>query len=168
MNFKVLFFDPQKCNGCGDCEKACSLTHTGETNPIKSRVRVINLENDCYLPMSCQQCEDSPCRKICPNEAIYKENDHVRIVIDYSKCVGCRMCVFACPFGAMKFHEENGRPYKCDLCEGEPVCVGACEPGAVIYKESHLIQYPKIREKAAPYLKPFNFRIPEKKSYAVL
>ena len=61
-------------------------------------------------------------------EAISRDADRLRTVIDYNLCVGCRMCVYACPFGAMGFDADRGRPYKCDLCGGDPLCVKFCEP----------------------------------------
>ena len=131
------------------CLTICPLSHEGVCNPERSRIRVIEMDwNGYYLPFACQHCEDAPCARACPKEAIYRDSELVRTVIDYNRCVGCRMCVHACPFGAVSFDEERGRPFKCDLCNGDPQCVQFCEPGALVYTAAIKINYPKIRESA--------------------
>ena len=152
MNTKVLLSDPKKCNGCGLCRTACSLGHEGVCNPERSRMRVIEMDlNGHYLPFACQQCEDAPCARACPKEAISRDNALVRTMVDYNLCVGCGMCVHACPFGAMGFDDERGRPFKCDLCDGSPLCVGFCTPEALKYEAARKINFPKIREAARKY-----------------
>ena len=49
-------------------------------------------------------------------------------------CIGCRSCVFACPFGAMFFHDEDHVPIKCDLCDGSPECAEICPSEALRYE----------------------------------
>ncbi len=152
MTTKVLLSDPKKCNGCRLCLAACSLFHEGVCNPERSRIRVIEMdENGHYLPFACQHCEDAPCTLACPKEAISRDSEMVRTVIDYNLCVGCRMCVHACPFGAMGFDEARGRPYKCDLCGGNPLCVEFCEPDAITYTAARKINLPKLRESALKF-----------------
>jgi Fe-S-cluster-containing hydrogenase component 2 len=149
MNAQVLLSDPAKCTGCGLCRIACSLRKAGVCSPQKSRVRVYELDAaDRYLPIACQHCEAAPCAAACPREAISRDDALVRTVIDYNLCVGCRMCVFACPFGAMGFDEDCGKPFKCDLCDGDPLCVTFCMPGALRFVSSPMIQYPRLREAA--------------------
>ena len=67
-------------------------------------------------------------------EAISRDADLGRVVIDYARCVGCRTCYYACPFGAAKFDADRGRPFKCDLCGDRdvPACVAACPNRALI------------------------------------
>jgi len=149
MITKVLLSDPKKCTGCGLCRVACSLRHAGVCNTERSRVRVLELDDDGrYLPLACQHCEDAPCAAACPNEAIYRDNERVRTVIDYNLCVGCRMCVHACPFGAMGFDEDRGRPFKCNLCGGDPLCVQFCEPMALTFRDASMLQYAQARQSA--------------------
>lgn len=131
---KVLVSDPGKCTGCGVCQIVCGLHHAKVCNPERSRIQVIDLKaGGRFLPLTCQHCEDAPCAAACPKEAIRLDSGQVRTLVDYDRCVGCRMCVFACPFGAMRFDADRGRPYKCDLCGGDPLCVAFCEPGALAF-----------------------------------
>lgn len=146
---KVLLLDPKKCTGCLACQMACSLGQEYVCNPQRSRIRVINLKNSGrFLPVSCQHCEEAPCAAACPKSAISRDNAMVRTVVDYSLCVGCAMCVHACPFGAMGFDGDRGRPFKCDLCNGNPLCVTFCEPGALTFTEAPMLAYPSARASA--------------------
>ncbi len=88
------------------------------------------------FPVLCMHCSDPPCLKVCPVEAIFRGEDE-RVMIRHDRCIGCRMCLFACPFGAMRFDEDLGRSFKCDLCGHAPECVRVCEPRALLYMERH-------------------------------
>ena len=152
MTMKALVSDPKQCTGCGLCRVACSLSHEGVCNTARSRVRIIEWNDDGqYLPLACQHCEDAPCAAACPKDAISRDTGHLRTVIDYNLCVGCRMCVYACPFGAMGFDADRGRPYKCDLCGGDPLCVRFCDPGALTFVDAAAMQYPRLRASALTF-----------------
>ncbi|MEK6704500.1 MAG: 4Fe-4S dicluster domain-containing protein [Bdellovibrionota bacterium] len=114
-------------------------------------------EDHFYIPISCQQCENPPCVKVCPVKATWKEPDGI-VVIDYNWCIGCRYCMAACPYGARHFnwaepkiqaedinqdmHYLGNRPRprgvveKCTFCiqrtrKGRyPACVEVCPVGA--------------------------------------
>ena len=58
--------------------------------------------------------------------------------VSKAKCVGCKICLMACPFGNMSFVTERRKVQKCDLCEGEPECVAACPFGALQFKEAEV------------------------------
>ncbi len=66
----------------------------------------------------------------------------------------CKECLEACPFGAMGFDPDRGRPFKCDLCGGEPLCVRFCEPGALLFKEAFQLPYDRARQAAANLARP--------------
>ncbi|MFC2070561.1 4Fe-4S dicluster domain-containing protein [Chloroflexota bacterium] len=134
---KVLLLDYEKCTGCRACELACSILHEGVSNPSRSRIKVIKWEwEGRYVPMSCQQCESAPCKAICPVKAISRDESLNRVMVDYDTCIGCRMCVAVCPFGAMGFDTLGKKVIKCDLCDGDPQCVRFCETKAVQYVEA--------------------------------
>jgi len=178
---KVVFgygLDISRCIGCRRCVYAC----VDENNPsrdvqiqwirvLRMKKGELNLEKSehyyspdkvpeddyFYMPVQCQQCENSPCTKVCPVKATWKEPDGV-VVIDYNWCIGCRFCMAACPYRARKFnwkepeipgdkintnvHYLGNRPRmkgvveKCTFCvqrtrEGRyPACVEACPVGA--------------------------------------
>ncbi len=153
MIIKKLQIDPPKCTGCGLCEPTCALAHTRKKGPEKSRIRIIRGDDgDGFcLPSTCQHCENPPCMAVCPEEAIYRDTELDRVMIEQSHCIGCRMCVSACPTGAMGFDEDRGRAYKCDLCDGEPECVRACEAKAMDYVDDCLLNAMRIREMAGRY-----------------
>ena len=146
----VLQVNPQNCNGCLECEIACVNRHLKINNHGYSRIQIIKSDGGgkFFLPTICQHCEDPPCKKVCEKGAIYRDDDLNRVVLDMNFCIGCRMCVSACPFGAVGFDSERGFAFKCDLCNGEPECVLACGLGALEYLDGNILNYTKMRESA--------------------
>jgi carbon-monoxide dehydrogenase iron sulfur subunit len=133
---KVLMLNYEKCTGCRTCELVCSVQHEGAVNPSKSRIKSVKWETEgLFVPMSCQQCVDAPCMSVCPVKAISREDQLNRVQVNYDVCIGCRMCVVACPFGAMNFNSDEKKVFKCDFCDGEPQCARFCEAKAVEYVE---------------------------------
>lgn len=131
---KLLIFDVGKCTGCKTCEMACSLSQSGVCNPASSRRRVISFDEDILdVPMQCQQCDDPACMNICPTNAIYLEGETGAKIINYDKCIGCKMCMIACPFGAVSVDPVSSKVIKCDLCLGEPACAKFCPTGSIEY-----------------------------------
>jgi Fe-S-cluster-containing hydrogenase component 2 len=152
MSNKILIVDPDKCTGCRLCELVCSVKHNGVSNPSLSCIHIVKWDNDgFYLPMRCQHCEDAPCMAVCPRAAIYRDKELDRVLINQELCIGCKMCVSACPFGAMGYDADRGRVFKCDLCDGDPQCVRFCDMKAVDYVESKKVQYSRMRESAEKY-----------------
>ena len=146
MITKMLSVDPVRCDGCGDCEAACSKRHGDASNPSRTHIHIVNGDENSrfYLPVTCQHCEDPPCLAVCPNKAIYRDNELGRVMIRTNLCIGCKMCVSACPFGAMGFDANQGLAFKCDLCDGVPECVKACRTNALEYVEDHKLNHPRV------------------------
>jgi carbon-monoxide dehydrogenase iron sulfur subunit len=144
---KILIVDHEKCTGCRLCELVCSVFHTGASNPSRSRIRVIKWENvGFYLPMTCQNCETSFCTEVCPTKACHKDQENGRVLIDEDKCIGCKTCIIACPFGHPFFDIKERVTKKCDFCDGDPQCVAFCDMKAVDYVDADKVQMAKRRE----------------------
>jgi len=134
---KVLMINFEKCTGCRLCELVCAVQHDGASNPARSRIRVLKWEMDgVYIPMACQQCQTAPCMSVCPAGAISRNDELNKLEVDYNRCIGCRSCVAACPFGAMGFNSIDKKVFKCDLCDGDPQCVRFCEIQALEYVDA--------------------------------
>jgi len=131
---KIIIFDAQLCAGCKTCEKICSFVHEGVFCKAKARVRDIKWENDgVYVPLSCFHCENPFCLAVCPVGAIYKD-ENGSVQIDSNVCVGCRMCLQACPFGMIDFNPATRKINKCDFCKDkgyEPQCALMCPTEAL-------------------------------------
>ena len=127
---------------------ACSVRHTGDIRLDRSHISVWKTDEEHYVPLTCHHCETPSCALACPTKACSQESESLRVVIDGEKCIGCRTCVVACPFGHAHYDRASRVSVKCDYCNGEPECERVCEPGAIAYVPSDEIGVHKRR--AAP------------------
>ena len=143
----VIFIDPVRCMGCKACEIACAVEHSVSKDlfgavfekPLpKPRIRVVTIDNLLYAPMRCQHCKDAPCMNVCPTKALHRSPEGF-VILDPNKCIGCLMCVLACPFGHPRYNPDTKTIVKCDFCIDRiragklPACVEACPTGALRY-----------------------------------
>jgi len=141
----VLVIDPRKCTNCRLCELACSLKKDGQFSSAGSRIRVNPFpKNVSYIPLACFQCGDAPCAQVCPTRSLTQSVGLVSH--DDETCIGCRMCMLACPFGVISYNTERGIVAKCDTCDGEPECVRFCPTGALEYTESQFAEVSKAKD----------------------
>ena len=148
---KYLYTYPDKCSGCRQCSISCALNKLGECNPKKGAISILRDEFARYeIQFVCLQCDEPECTTVCMKSAIAKGEDGI-VRVDKEKCIGCRMCVVACPYGAIT--SFDGDIIKCDLCDGDPVCVKYCSTDAVIYEEESEELVDRRKELASLILK---------------
>lgn len=112
-----MVIDLQKCIGCDSCTIACKVEN--RTPPGVSYNVVLEQEFGQYpnvrrvsIPRPCMQCNEPPCVSVCPVNATYKREDGI-VVIDAERCIGCRYCITACPYGARSF--DFGESYEQEM-----------------------------------------------------
>lgn len=153
--------DTEKCIGCARCVKACKLENgvpldrevfrtwveryiegPGGRAEIDSPNGGLDFEpkketdeKQFFVPKLCNQCHNPPCVQVCPVGATYRTEDGV-VLVDNKRCVGCRYCIQACPYGARFLHPELRVADKCTWCYHRitkgmvPACVQVCPVGA--------------------------------------
>ena len=150
---KSLHIDPLKCTGCLQCEMACSYQAEGAFNPSRSRIKVFNFhEQGRFAPYTCTQCDEAWCMRSCPVDAIVLNPATGSKDVLPDKCVGCKVCTIACPFGTVNYQQASGKVAKCDLCGGDPQCVAACPTAAITYIDADATGLDRMRASAAKSL----------------
>lgn len=145
---KVIVVNPDKCYACLACVVECAYRRSGADAkaPLSAEMLacagcdVMAVERE-PVPLMCNHCEDAPCIMVCPSGAIHRVRPFEAVILDTDRCIGCRACVLACPFGMVQMRPDGKTAMKCDLCierlaAGQrPVCVNACPVGAVELKD---------------------------------
>lgn len=152
MNHRYAFyFDSSSCSGCKACQIACKdknhlpldinwrqVLEVSGGSWVQSGKAWLSSTYAYNISISCNHCASPICLEVCPSRAITKRHDGI-VLIDQSKCLGCRYCSWACPYGALHYNPAFGGMTKCDFCVDQidlslpPACVAACPLRALDY-----------------------------------
>ena len=146
----AFYLNVQRCTGCKTCMIACR-----DKNELGPGIRWRRVVEFCggawqvrtdgtvrqdvfayYLSVSCNHCQDPICVQVCPTTAMHQDACGI-VSVDAGKCVGCRYCLWACPYSAPQYDAGNGQISKCDFCQDHlrddlaPACVAACPSRAL-------------------------------------
>ena len=118
-----MVIDLKRCYGCYGCSMACKTAN--HTPPEVFWARVLKAESGEFpnttrqaLPVLCMHCENPSCEEVCPTGATSKQDDGI-VVVDKDKCIGCKYCMMACPYGA-RYSVEKWVSYFPDGLELSP------------------------------------------------
>ena len=165
MGSKFVVADPGLCIGCETCMAGCMMKHAVPGDVEKPRLTLVKTLS-VSAPIVCHQCADAPCVAACPEGALYFAED--RVAMNQERCIGCRSCVLACPYGAVQIDPVKGVAtmgnlsmespqkafiVKCDLCydrEAGPVCVSVCPTNSLlVVDEEELVERQRQRRTRA-------------------
>ena len=106
-----MLIDINKCIGCNYCTFACQSTNNLGDDMLYNIVTTETTQNgdEFFLSRPCMQCAEAPCVHVCPVGATYYRADGI-VAMDYQKCIGCRYCQVACPYGARVFNWKDPIP----------------------------------------------------------
>lgn len=174
----AMVIDLKKCQrekGCTDCIDACHATHNvpdfknpkdeikwiwkdtfeGAFHEVEHPYLEERIKHGPSLVM-CNHCDNPPCVRVCPTQATWRREQDGIVMMDWHRCIGCRYCIVACPYGARSFNWRDPRPAlkkidpdfptrtrgvveKCTFCEERlakglmPSCTEACKAGALVF-----------------------------------
>lgn len=139
----AMVIDLDKCTGCHACSVSCKAEFNVPLGVWRSWVKI--KEKGTYpntgrffLPRLCNHCDNPPCKKVCPSGATTQREDGI-VKVDSNKCVGCKLCIAACPYNARFSHPEEKTANKCDFCMHRvdkgivPSCVNTCPAKARVF-----------------------------------
>lgn len=136
MAHRAILVDVTRCVGCGACVEGCQQSndhpaHEARGFDDQSFTYLMDRGHDVYVRRLCMHCEKPACVSVCPVNALQK-SDAGAVVYDERRCMGCRYCMMACPFGvpAYEWHSTTPRVRKCEMCPHRgaqgPMCAEVC------------------------------------------
>lgn len=131
----------ERCIGCNSCTMACK--NFNRLDPDILWRKVYPIKEDVYgnssrmhMSIACNHCENPQCQKVCPVNAYSKREDGI-VIHNQDRCIGCKMCITACPYNVPQFNERKRKVEKCHMCyerldQGlQPACVATCPVDAI-------------------------------------
>jgi electron transport protein HydN len=171
---RFVLANSEKCIGCRACETACFAAHAKKnvktagavTSHLIPNLFLVRTET-LSMPVQCHHCEDAPCLRSCLAGALVRREGSV--LINRSRCIGCKNCAIACPFGAISIVAQAMLPagdspvFKCDLCadtgRDSPACVATCPAEALrVVNTDEEISQKRLR--AAESMEAFGLNAP--------
>ncbi len=174
-----------KCIGCNRCVEACKLENNVPDEPFffrtwverytikKDRTVIVetistrkerpketadqsDILRTFFIPKLCNHCANPPCVQVCPVGATFSTEDGA-VLVDKERCIGCRYCIQACPYGARYLHPETKTADKCTFCYHRvvkgllPACVEVCPTQARIFgdlksRASQLVRFERMNK----------------------
>ena len=169
----AILTDVTKCIGCQECVAACKSTndlavdvprrwHKNDGLSAANWTSIIEKPDKHYIRKQCRHCLEPACASVCPVGALHQTPEGA-VVYDSDKCLGCRYCMMACPYGIPRYDWEEQVPYirKCILCyekleKGQqPACTEVCPKEATIFgdRDKLLVEaHRRIRENPGKYV----------------
>jgi formate dehydrogenase iron-sulfur subunit len=168
-----ILVDVTRCTGCNECVEACAQANglgasefMVQQSPDGLSARrwssIVESPEGGFVRKFCRHCLEPACVSACPVGAMYRTSEGV-VLYDSQKCMGCRYCMMACPFGIPRYEWESPAPLvqKCTLCYGRleqgelPACVETCPEGVLTFGERRellALANQRIQEAADMYL----------------
>jgi Fe-S-cluster-containing dehydrogenase component/formate-dependent nitrite reductase membrane component NrfD len=128
--------DLRKCIGCHACTIACKAEHEIPVGVNRNWVKTVEKGSfpdtrRFFFPVLCNQCDEAPCVRICPTNALFKRRDGI-VDLNSDSCIGCRACMEACPYDQLFIDPNTHTAEKCNFCANRvenkllPACVSVC------------------------------------------
>lgn len=137
MEKKAFYFDMTSCIGCKTCQIACKDKNDLDVGTLFRKV--VSFETGAFpnvkiyhYSTSCNHCSNPKCVSGCPTGAMHIDSKDLTVQHDASKCVGCKYCIWNCPYDVPQFSVKTGVVSKCNMCQDlqevgqNPACVDAC------------------------------------------
>ena len=146
-NKYAIIQDKERCIGCLSCEVYCLQNKQLSQGPRLCEIVVLGkqkqsgIPREAYVYMSCFHCENPACVAACPTGAMQKRESDGIVFTDFDRCIGCKACVVARPWGAVQWNPDTRKVVKCDYCKDrvdqglKPACVTVCTTGCLSFRE---------------------------------
>jgi anaerobic carbon-monoxide dehydrogenase iron sulfur subunit len=150
---KVVYVDLFRCLGCFSCQQICAFRQNEYHHCCEPNIRVrVDMDRRLIFTSTCRQCETPACRDVCPVQALHRDPETMAVVVDRQVCLGCGLCVTACPNGHIHLEGSPRTATKCDLCHGDPQCVQVCMAHALYFGDVSEMVEKQYKQKKGDFM----------------